>query len=162
MKSKSAYEQALTLLEFRARSVAELRRELLRRGAPPAEVDEAIARLRDQRLLDDEDFARQFARNKVLGAGASPRRIVQELSRKGIGRDVAAQALDDLREQDGVDASEGIFRVARKKWASLAKLDEPTRRRRLYAFLARRGFDPDDIRRAMQSLGEEIAAEPSS
>jgi len=157
MKNRSAYEQALTLLGFRARSAAELRRQLLRRGAPAADVDDAIARLRDQRLLDDEDFARQFARTKVLGAGASRRRIVQELARKGIAREVADRALDELRDQDGVDAADGIFRVAKKKWSALARLDEPTRRRRLYAFLARRGFAPDEIRSAMLALGEEIA-----
>jgi SOS response regulatory protein OraA/RecX len=35
----------------------------------------------------------------------------------------------------------------------LAKLDDFTRRRRLYAFLARRGFNPDEIREALDALG---------
>jgi len=43
--------------------------------------------------------------------------------------------------------------VAQKKWRSLAKLDDVTARRRLYAFLARRGFNPDEIRGAMSALG---------
>jgi SOS response regulatory protein OraA/RecX len=30
------------------------------------------------------------------------------------------------------------------------------RRRRLYAFLARRGYDGEDIRNAMQAVGEEL------
>jgi regulatory protein len=154
--TKSAYEQALTLLGFRARSAAELRRQLLRRGATVVEVDEALSRLRDQKLIDDEDFARQFARTKVLGAGASRRRIVQELGRKGIPRETADRALDELREQDGIDPAEGIHRVARKKWLSLSRLDDFTRKRRLYAFLARRGFSPDEIREAIQVLGDDI------
>ena len=154
--NRCAYEQALRLLEYRARSAAELRRALLRKGASAGEVDAAIEKLRDQKLIDDDDFARQFARNRVAGPGASRRRIVQELSRKGIAREVADRAIEQLREQDGLDPADGIHRVARKKWSSLAKLDDFTRRRRLYAFLARRGFDPDEIRDALQRLGEEI------
>lgn len=154
--SASAYDLALRLLEYRARSASELRRQLLRKGAPSDDVDAAIDKLRDQKLIDDDGFARQFARSKVLGAGASRRRVVQELGRKGIGRDVAERALEELHDADGVDVSGAIHRVAKKKWTSLAKLDDVTRRRRLYAFLARRGFDPDEIRGALQRLGEEI------
>jgi len=154
--SKSAYEQALRLLKYRARSASELRRQLLRKGSPADEVDAAIAKLRDQKLLDDDDFARQFARTKMLGAGASRHRILQELGRKGVARDVADRAMELLKEEDGIDPSASIQRVAQKKWATLAKLDDFTRRRRLYAFLARRGFNPDEIKNAMQSLGEDI------
>lgn len=154
--ASAIYDRALKLLGFRARSVAELRRRLLQKGSSAAEVDVVITRLREQKLLDDADFARQFARTKVLGAGASRRRIVQELTRKGVAREVADRAVADLQETDGLDASAAIHRVARKKWTSLGKLDDFTRRRRLYAFLARRGFDPDEIRSAMNALGEEL------
>ena len=149
----STYDRALSLLSFRARSVAELRRKLLDKGADRTEVDDVIARLQDQRLLDDVDFARQFARNRVQGAGASRLRVVQELARKGVARSVAEAAFDGLRESEGLDTTATIRRVAEKKWTSLARLDDVTRRRRLYAFLARRGFNPDEIRSAMTALG---------
>jgi SOS response regulatory protein OraA/RecX len=38
---------------------------------------------------------------------------------------------------------------ARKKLASMGGLDDDTKRRRLFAFLARRGFELDDIKRAV-------------
>ncbi|HJQ20938.1 MAG TPA: regulatory protein RecX [Gemmatimonadaceae bacterium] len=152
----SAYEMALRLLEYRARSAAELRRQLLRKGAEASDVDAALSRLREQKLIDDEDFALQFARGRITGAGASRRRIVQELARNGIPPDMAGRAIDTLRDDDGLDPSAGIHRVARRKWQSLAKVDEFTRKRRLYAFLARRGYDPDEIRAAMQSIGEDV------
>lgn len=150
---RSTYDRALTLLEHRARSVAELRRKLIEKGAPKGETDEVIGRLLDQKLLDDADFARQFARTKITGPGASRIRILQELRRKGVASDVAQRALDELGEEEGVDASASIHRVAEKKWKTLAKLDDFTRRRRLYAFLARRGFNPDEIRAAMHAVG---------
>jgi regulatory protein len=156
VKTRSTYEQALSLLEFRARSVSELRRKLLQKGAPAVEVEEVLERLRAQKLLDDDEFARQFARGKVLGSGASRRRIVLELTRKGVAREIADRAVEDLEENEGIDPEAVIHRVAGKKWKSLGKLDDFTRKRRLYAFLARRGFDPDEIRAAMDAIGAEV------
>lgn len=150
---RSTYDRALDLLAIRARSVAELRRKLIQKGEEAAAVDETIARLIDQRLLDDAEFARQFARAKVVSAGASRRRISAELARKGVERSVADRAIDELGETEGIDPSTAITRVAEKKWKSLSKLDDRTAKRRLYAFLARRGFNPDEISAAMQSLG---------
>jgi regulatory protein len=154
--TRDAYDQALHLLEFRARSIAELRRKLVQRGCDVAEVNAVIQRLVEQNFLNDDDFARQFARAKVLGAGASRVRIVQELARKGVTRAVAEKAVDELPEAEGIDPAAAIHRVAEKKLKSLGKLDALTRKRRLYAFLARRGFRPDEIRAALTALGEAL------
>lgn len=152
-REATTYERALSLLEHRARSVAELRRKLIEKGAPRSEIEEVIARLLDQKLLDDSDFARQFARSRITGSGVSRFRVLQELRRKGVGNDIAERALEELQVDEGVDASTSIQRVADKKWKALARLDDLTRRRRLYAFLARRGFSPDEIRGAMARVG---------
>ena len=149
---RSTYDRALDLLAIRGRSVTELRRKLIQKGEDSAAVDETIAKLIDQKLLDDAEFARQFARAKVVGPGASRRRISAELARKGVSRSVADKAIDELGETEGIDLSAAINRVAEKKWKTLAKLGEDTARRRLYGFLARRGFNPDEIRAAMTEV----------
>jgi regulatory protein len=152
-KDATTYDRALTLLEYRSRSVDELRRRLIQKGSPKVEVEEVLVRLVEQKLLDDSVFALQFARSRITGAGASKLRILQELRRKGVASDVAERALEELGEQEGIDAGASIHRVAEKKWKTLGKLDDFTRRRRLYGFLARRGFNPDEIRAAMARLG---------
>jgi len=150
------YDQALRFLEFRARSVAEMRRKLLQKGAGASEIEDVIDRLCEQKLLDDGDFARQFARAKLSGPGVSRLRVKQELSRRGVARDIADRAIQELEDEEGIDPATAVQRVAEKKWKSLAKLDAFTRKRRLYAFLARRGFNPDEIRSAMIALGKEL------
>jgi regulatory protein len=154
--ARSTYDVALNLLGFRARSEAELRRKLIQKGEPAEQVEQVIDRLRDQKLIDDAEFARQFVRSKSLGTGSSRRRIVQELARKGVSRALADQAIGELGESEGLDPAAAALRAARKKAKSFAKLDDFTRRRRLYAFLARRGFDPDEIRAAMRALDEDV------
>ena len=49
---------AARLLESRSRSVADLRTRLARAGWPAAFVDQALERLADIGLLDDEAYAR--------------------------------------------------------------------------------------------------------
>ena len=152
---RSTYDRALDMLEARARGVAELRRLLIRKGEPEADVDAAIERLRANGLLDDANFARQLARSKALGAGLSRRRIAQELAKRRVDRAVSSEAIDDVFESEEVDEEASLERVARKKLRTMSKLDDDTRRRRLFAFLARRGYESEDIQRVVRSLVSE-------
>jgi len=140
------------MLEARSRGVVELRRLLIKKGEPEVDVDAAIARLKASGILDDTNFARQLTRSKAIGAGLSRRRIGQELTRRGVSRDISNEAIEAVFEEEGIDEAESIDRVARKKLRMLTKVDDATRRRRLYAFLARRGYDNDDIARVLQTL----------
>lgn len=145
------------MLEARARAVTELRRLLIKKGEPVAEVDAAIERLRSSGLLDDANFARQLTRSKALGAGLSRRRIQQELAKRGVAREVSDEAIEDVFEVEGVETDASIDRLARKKLRTLTNVDGPTRKRRLYGFLARRGYDNDDIARALRVVLESDA-----
>jgi regulatory protein len=157
---RTTYDRALDLLEARARSVAELRRTLIRKGEPAADVDTAIERLRTAGLLDDANYARQLARSKALNAGQSRRRIGQELAKRGVARAVADVAITQVFEEEAVDEASAIERVALKKLRTLAKLDAEARRRRLYGFLARRGYSNDDIQRTMRRvLSDSVAGD---
>jgi regulatory protein len=150
------YDRALNMLAFRARSSAELARALVRKGEEKEHVDRAVVRLQEQGLLDDSAFAQSFTRAKVLGANQSRRRVQQELFRKGVARDVSDAAIETVFEEEGVDQRDIVEQAARKKLRSLTKLEPAVRRRRLYAFLARRGYDGEDIRKAMEAVGEEL------
>lgn len=150
------YDRALNLLAFRARSSAELSGALVRKGEPKDLADLAVARLQEQGLLDDAAFAESFTRTKVLGAHQSKRRVQRDLARKGVARAVTDAAISTVFEEEGVDQRAVVEQAARKKLRSLTKLDPMVRRRRLYAFLARRGYDGEDIRRAMEAVGEEL------
>jgi regulatory protein len=149
-----AFDRALDLLALRARSTRELRRHLIKKGEDEAHVDAAIARLTTLGLLDDAAYARQFARAKATGPGFSRRRLQAELARRGVARETADAAIAEVFADDEVNADEILDRVAEKKLRTLTKLDPDTRRRRLYAFLARRGYDSDDIRRVMERIGD--------
>jgi regulatory protein len=97
-------------------------------------------------------FARQFVRTRVSREGI--RRIQSELGRRGVSRELAAAAIAEVREEERVDPDEALDRIAARKLKTMSKLDGPTKRRRLYGFLARRGYEPDEIRRVIKEIGE--------
>ena len=148
----ATYDRALNLLAARARASADLHRLLVSKGEPKDRVDAAIGRLEHAGFLDDSSFARQFTRSKVLDGGFSRCRVQLELEKRGVARDVAIQAIDAVFVEDGVNEAASIERIARKKLRTLINQDAPTRKRRLYAFLARRGYHADDIGRVMRNL----------
>src|SRR5207237_510115 len=144
---------------LRARSSRELARSLVRKGEEKAHVDWAIARLQEQGLVDDAAFARAFTRSRVVGGKQSRRRVEQDLARKGVSRSVVGEAIDDVFEEEEVDQRAIVEEAARKKLRSLSGLEPAVQRRRLYAFLARRGYDLDDIRAAIQAVGSSFGVD---
>ena len=146
------FDRALAMLASRGRSVKEMRLALLRKREPEPLVNAAIARLLALGALNDELFARQFARSRLLRGGVSTRRIQGELARRGVERAAVDAAIAEVREEEQIDPADSLRRVAAKKFSSMSKLDPPTRRRRLFAFLMRRGYDADEIRTVMTTL----------
>lgn len=148
------YNRALDLLSARPYTVRQLRRKLIQKEVPVEETDAVLERLIGAGLLDDTKYALAYARSKLVGQGASVRRIGQDLARKGVSADVAKQAIAEIVVEEEVDTRAVIERVARKKLATMGDLEPVVLRRRLFAFLARRGYELDEIRDAVAAIGK--------
>jgi regulatory protein len=142
----------LDLLSARAYSAKELRRKLVQKEVAPEEADRVIERLTEAGLIDDTKYALSYTRSKLLGSGASARRIKQELGRKGICGEIAGEAVEQVIADEEIDTRAVVERVAKKKLASMGDLEPLVLRRRLYGFLARKGYDIDEIQSVMQTL----------
>ena len=152
MTRPSAYDYALNLLAARPYATRALHRKLIQKKYQAADADDAIRRLVENGLLNDEKFAEQYARSKILSTGASKRRLTQDLYRKGIKGDVATTAIANVIADEEIDTAAVIDHVARKKLAQLGDLEPLVLRRRLFAFLARRGYDIDEIKSVVGRL----------
>ena len=152
MTRATAYNYALNLLSARPYATRALHRKLIQKEYSAADADDAIRRLVDNGLLNDEKYAEQYARSKMLSTGASKRRLTQDLYRKGIKADVATTAIANVIADEEIDTAVVIEQVARKKLAQLGDLDPLVLRRRLFGFLARRGYDVDEIKSVVARL----------
>jgi regulatory protein len=144
-----AHQTALRLLAYRPRSEAEIRQRLVRRGLPPQIVQETIARLHEQGLLSDAAFARFWVEVRDQSSPRGHRLLWQELSAKGIEREIARQAIATVAEEDAA------LRAAQKKARHLQGQDYPVFRRRLGDFLLRRGFPYTTVRTTVERLWHE-------
>ncbi len=126
----------LDQLTGRARSRADLAKKLASKGVPDDVATRLLDRFEEVGLVDDEAFAREWVAQRSQGRGLARRALRQELRRKGIADDVAAEALDEVGHDDEVEAARELVR---RKLRSVLGLDEQRAVRRLVGMLARKG-----------------------
>ncbi len=153
-----AMRQAMNRISSRPMSRRALDRKLRdKEHAEPVRVA-VLDRLEELGLLDDLAYARMLVRDLQLRKPAGPALLKSKLYEKGIDArlidQVVGEATSDTRNQ--LDAA---MDLARKKSASMARLDPAVRRRRLYGQLARRGFSPDTLREVMERIAREENAD---
>lgn len=129
-----AFQQAMLFLSYRARSESEIRRNLLKHEIPDEVVEETLARLRQDGLANDEQFARAWVENRSTFRPRSRRMLAMELRQKGLDEETASSALDEI------DDEALAYEAAQKKAERFATLEWQDYRKKLSEFLARRGF----------------------
>lgn len=148
---EAAHRAALRALVRRGHARGDLRRRLLQKQHPPAAVDGALARLVEQHLLDDARFAADYAGAKAT-RGRGPARLIRDLLSQGVDRRIAETAVQAALADAGIDPAETVRALAEKRGRQLAGLPPQVRKRRLTAFLVRRGFPGSEIRAVVEGL----------
>jgi regulatory protein len=140
---------AYRYLAYRPRSEEEMRR-CLRRGGCGAEVlEEAIARLKEQGLIDDAAFARAWTESRLSSKPKSRRLIQRELRHKAVAEELAERATS------GIDDEENAYSLGRRRMRVLEKAGHIEFHRRMTSYLAYRGFPAAMVRRVVAWLWEE-------
>ena len=105
-----------------------------------AKAEEVVAKLVEERYVDDLRYATAFARDKASIAGWGEAKIRYMLSSKGIDRELIAQALDEV---DDKRAEIRLEKLMENKVRSLK--DDPQRRLKLLRFGLGRGYSYDKV-----------------
>jgi len=148
---EAAERAALRALARRAHARLDLQRRLVKKQHPPAAVDAALERLASRGLLDDRRFAEQYAALRAT-RGKGPARLLGDLVAQGVDRRTAEHAVRRALEEEGIDPGVEARAVATKRARQLAGLPVPVRKRRLLAFLVRRGYAGVPLRELVQEL----------
>ncbi len=154
---RRAWESALRLLTYRERSRKELRDKLAGKKYSPEAVDATIAKLEHLDLIDDEKFARLWVNSRVNFKPRAAWLIGRELREKGIDPETAGRVLDEMipPERERAAARE----LAGRRVRHYQTEPPETARRKLFSYLARRGFSSETIRECLEDL---ISAEDES
>ncbi len=151
---EQAYIRALNYLSYRPRSVREVQQNLSKFDVPEQLIEETIERLRKNNFLNDTDFAKQWIENRNRFRPRGKRALRLELRQKGIDNEDVQDILDNLVDEESLAYQAGL-----KKARQLAKLEFQDFRRKLSAFLARRGFPYSVISPLIQPLWEAVQPE---
>lgn len=148
LQAADCYEAALTMLDQAAQAGGELRLKLVRKGyvAPAAEA--AVARLEENRLVDDARYAQRMAQaqlNKAAGVYA----VRRKLRAKRLPEEAIEAAMEDF---DEAQQAQACLDAAQKLWRKYAALPAREARAKLSQALARRGFAWESIRAAVERI----------
>ena len=141
---EAAHRVAIRMLSTRPRSVHEVLRRLRERGHNPSAAAKAVGRLEESGLLNDAEFAEHFVRVRGPKGYGAPR-LLRDLLARGVERRVAERAIDAGFEHEGVRRADQVRQLLEKKAALVRDLPPDTQRRRLLAYLERRGFRGRDV-----------------
>ena len=155
---RAAEKDALRLLSTKDRSQAELRKELARRGHGEEAIAATVERCRRWGYLDDGRLAGQIVTESLGRRKLGPARVRRTLRERGIDEATAASALANSR-LDEPSLVEQALAALKPKLRSYGRLEPQVARRRMVAFLQRRGFDFATVRKALAQLGHELDAE---
>ena len=139
----SAYLDALKMLARRELSEAQVRQRLVRRGHPPDDIDETIARLREERAIDDTRVAESIARTQTSLKKRGKLRVRQHIESAGIAGATAKRAVDDLFA--GIDDAALLEASLLKRLHGRERIADDRELQRLYRYLVGQGFDPDRV-----------------
>lgn len=146
---KRAKLRAMKLLTKREYTESQLRKKLEEGFYPPQIIEEALAYVADFNYTDDLRYAVTFITDHETTR--SRKRIEQDLRAKGISGEVLERAWEEWEERGGRQDEQAMIRalLAKKKYDP--ETADPAEKRRIYAFLMRRGYASEEIRRAMNS-----------
>jgi regulatory protein len=135
------YIDGLKMLARRELSEQQVRQRLHRKGHDADSIDAAIARLRDERAIDDARVAAAIARTETSIKRRGRMRVRMQIERAGIAKTLAKDAVDsvfgDLDDDALIEAS------LRKRLRDGQVIEDDRQMQRLYRYLVAQGFDSD-------------------
>lgn len=144
---KRAKLRAMNLLKKKEYTREELRRKLKQGLYPERILEEALDYVEAYRYIDDFRYALDYI--TYHESGKSSKRIEQDLMNKGISRENFAKAWAKWEAQGGKqDEQAMIAQLLQKRHYDMEQADS-REQQRTYAFLMRKGFSGEAVRRAL-------------
>ena len=144
-KSYTVKEATLKLMQFcayRDRSQKEVEEKLIDMRMIPAAREKIIIQLMQENFLNEERFARSFARGKFRIKKWGRNKIKQELKTREISSPLIKIALTEIEEEEYLNT---LRELAEKKSLLLKEKDPFKKRNKLNNYLLQKGYEPSFV-----------------
>src|SRR3954471_5619122 len=143
----TTYIDGLKMLARRELSELQVRQRLARKGHDRDAIDAAIARLREERALDDARVAEAIARTETSVRKRGKLRVRMQIDRAGISKEVARHAIDEVF---GHVEDEALLEASlAKRLRGRDTIADDREFQLLYRYLVGQGFESDRIIKAL-------------
>ena len=151
----ASYEQYLNntlyYLSFRGRSEKEIRDYLQKKNASAEIIEKIISKLKQQKFLNDEQFAKDWAHSRTTYRLKSKRIIKMELRNKGIDPEIIEKTINQKGDEE-ISDSQQIKKLLEKRFYRYKGLPRDKLYQKMGGFLARRGFDWSIIKKSIDDV----------
>lgn len=145
-----AFHAAISLLNYRMRSKAELRKRLAEKGYESGTIDNAIRKLEKKKFVNDELFAKAFINDKIHSRYLGPVALRRELIPHRIDSELVEKLIQ--LAYDEIPEEELVQRLMTKRNIQPGQILTQKERNRLLAYLQRRGHRWDIIKTVLDRL----------
>jgi regulatory protein len=139
---RRAHNVAVHSLAGSGKSREEIHRRLIGRDLPEDAVSAEIERLEDLGLVNDNSLASDLVDRYVVRQGLGRQAVAHKMRERHIAPEVIARALEGVSDDD---ERARLLEVARDRARALSSLAPDVAKRRLVAYLQRRGYRGSDI-----------------
>ena len=137
------------MLGRRELSEQQVRQRLARKEYSQDEIDDAVARLRDERAINDQRVAEAIARTETGIRKRGKVRVRMQLERAGIAKETAKAAIDDVFET--IDDEALLESSLRKRLRGRETIADQREFARLFRYLIGQGFESDRVMKALKA-----------
>lgn len=153
-----AKETAYKFLSYRPRTQKELEEHLKKKGFEKDLISKVVQEMKNYGFINDVEYAKNYVYERVRSKTLGKIALKQELLFRGISNDIIDQVLSE--RENIVDEFEIALELANKKFMQIRtsitskhrKDVESKSKRKIYEFLARRGFSWDTISKVMREI----------
>ncbi len=115
-------------------------------------IELVINKLKQKGLLNDAEFAKSWVQSRRRSKNKGRIALRQELFQKGINKEI----IDEVTSDKGQESSEGelAYKAVEKRWSRWMVLPNLQKKKKVYEFLSRRGFEYDIIKNIIEKLSK--------
>lgn len=135
---------------YQDRCHQEVRSKLIELGCYGQDLEEVMASLIEEKFLDEERFARSFARGKFRMKQWGRIRIRQELKIRNISEYCLRKAMEEISETDYLKTLKAVLE---KRASQIAEADDFARKGKLAQYAMSRGFEAEMVWEALSVDG---------
>ena len=135
------------------RCISEVSAKLTAWGVPNGEQEKIIARLIEEKFIDEARYCRAFVNDKVKFNRWGRMKIQAALRDKRLPRECVSEAMDNIDEEQYMDALAEVIAAKRKE---LKGKDDFATQQKIIRHAASRGYEPALIIRTINYKGDEM------